>query len=115
MTNPTNTPPGICVPALYDRHGRQIMLGDVLKVFHFIGPRRKRHYMYKQVVKIGPINHESQHSYLHISHLNLDQDRPYYEYLDGRTLAGYEIIQSVDAAFEDRPRIPSDQTGRGKA
>lgn len=89
---------------LYDRTGREIMLGDVLKVFHFIGRNRKRHYMYKQVVKVGPISPKSDCRYLHISHLNMDADRPYYEFLDGRTLRGYEIVQSVDAAFQDRPR-----------
>lgn len=89
---------------LYDRTGREIMLGDVLKVFHFTGRNRKRHYMYKQVVKVGPISPQGRDQYLHISHLDLSE-RPYYEHLDGRTLAGYEIVQSADAAFEDRPRV----------
>lgn len=30
-----------------DKHGIPIMPGDVLKVFHFVGARNKRHYMYK--------------------------------------------------------------------
>lgn len=89
---------------LYDRTGREIMLGDVLKVYHFTGRNRKRHYMYKQVTMIGPINHDGQCHYLHLSHLNLGRDPGYCEFLDGRTLTDYEIVQSVDAAFEDRPR-----------
>lgn len=93
---------------LYDRTGREIMLGDVLKVYHFTGRNRKRYYMYKQVTQVGPINHESNHHYLHLSHLNLDRDRGYHEYLDDRTLKDYEIVQSAADHFQDRPRtIPS--------
>lgn len=33
----------------YDKHGREIKEFAVLKVFHFIGQRKKRHYMYKWV------------------------------------------------------------------
>lgn len=31
----------------HDKHGYPIYDGDVLKVFHFIGSRNKKHYMYK--------------------------------------------------------------------
>ena len=34
----------------YDKNGEQILEGDLLKVFHFIGVRRKKHYMYQVVV-----------------------------------------------------------------
>lgn len=34
----------------YDKNGKQILVGDLLKVFHFIGARRKKHYMYQVVV-----------------------------------------------------------------
>ena len=30
--------------AAYDKTGREIMQGDILKVFHFVGRRNKRHY-----------------------------------------------------------------------
>jgi hypothetical protein len=33
----------------YDKNGREIKEFAVLKTFHFIGRRRKRHYMYKWV------------------------------------------------------------------
>jgi len=33
----------------FDKNGTQIKEFAVLKVFHFIGPRRKRYYMYKWV------------------------------------------------------------------
>ena len=36
---------------LIDKNGREIRVGDVLKVFHFVGSRSKKHYMYKQVVE----------------------------------------------------------------
>lgn len=34
---------------VYDKKGIPIHVGDVLKVFHYIGRRRKKYYMYKQV------------------------------------------------------------------
>lgn len=34
----------------YDKTGRKIEEFDVLKVYHFTGARRKKHYMYKQVI-----------------------------------------------------------------
>lgn len=33
-----------------DKYGIEIEPGDVLKVFHFVGARRKKHYMYKLAV-----------------------------------------------------------------
>lgn len=33
----------------FDKKGREIKEFDLLKVFHFIGARRKKHYMYKWV------------------------------------------------------------------
>ena len=33
-----------------DKAGRHIHPGDVLKVFHFVGARRRRHYMYEQAL-----------------------------------------------------------------
>jgi len=35
---------------LYDKRGRQIKPFDVLKMFHFIGSRRKKYFMYKWVI-----------------------------------------------------------------
>jgi hypothetical protein len=35
-----------------DKNGREIQPGDTLKIFHFIGRRRKRFYMYKYVEAI---------------------------------------------------------------
>lgn len=83
---------------LRDKNEREIEPGAVLKVLHFVGVRRKRHYMYKQAVEYmtlvtGP-------TYLKISHLNRLADEPweignnyYLERADGRTLSNYEIVQ----------------------
>ena len=34
---------------VYDKNGRPVHEYDVLKVFHFVGSRKKRYYMYKVV------------------------------------------------------------------
>jgi hypothetical protein len=89
----------ICVR---DKNGRQIERGDVLKVFHFVGQRKKRHYMYKQAIGTKTLGSGSE--YMMFSHLELKDDY-YLERCDGRSLPDYEIVQSVDAKFEDRPRV----------
>jgi hypothetical protein len=35
-----------------DKKGKLIKPGCVLKIFHFIGGRRKRHYMYKVAIEV---------------------------------------------------------------
>jgi hypothetical protein len=87
----------------YDKTGREIMRGDILKVFHFTGRRRKRHYMYKQVIGERLLG-KSQADYWFLSHLNQSDDG-YHLAKDGTIYRDYEIVQSVDACFEDRPRI----------
>lgn len=87
----------------YDKTGREIMLGDVLKVFHFTGARGKRHYMYKQVIgerRLGA----RQAPYWFVGHLDQTDDG-YHLAKDGTIYRDCEIVQSVDACFEDRPRI----------
>lgn len=84
-----------------DKNGRQIERGDVLKVFHFTGSRNRRHYMYKQVLGVKTL--QSGNEYLMFSHLELNDDY-YLERCDGRTLCDYEIVQSIDTRFEERPR-----------
>ena len=99
------------VKALYDKTGRQIMIGDTLKVFHFAGARRKRHYMYKYVEK------DRKGQYLQISNLNPDQSY-YWEKCDGRFMADVEIVQGYAGVkpgqdFSDRKRHtpPTEHTG----
>ena len=90
---------------LYDKTGREILVGDVLKVFHFTGRRKKQHFMYKQVadtVRLG--QGENSSPYFFVAHLDMSGDG-YHLPRDGSHLPDYEIVQSIDARFEDRPRI----------
>lgn len=94
---------------LFDKTGREIMVGDLLKVYHFTGARRKRHYMYKHVVYSKTLPKGT--SVLEISHLEpRSKDETYYEIQDGRILAAYEIVQgfgSDGTSFEDRAMLQS--------
>lgn len=94
-----------------DRRGIPIERGDIVKVFHFIGARRKRYFMYKQC--LGPQFLHPSHSepYMMFSHLNFVEDRkerdgPYHERL-GQKLDRYEIVQSLASDYETRPRLRS--------
>lgn len=86
---------------LRDKTGRQIERGDIVKVYHFTDARRKRHFMYKQA--IGLRSFGSDLKYMTFDHLDLDGEY-YCELCDGRSLPDYEIVQSIDAKFEERPR-----------
>ena len=85
---------------LFDKHKRKIEPGNVLKVFHFVGARRKRHYLYKQAVEYRS-HPNAAHGYLKISHLSNPGgalpdkigDTYYLEAADGRVLSDYEIVQ----------------------
>ncbi len=85
---------------LRDKTGRQIELGDVLKVYHFTGARRKRYFMYKQALGTRTINGTD---YAVMDHLDMNAEH-YLECCDGRTLNDYEIVQSIDAKYQERPR-----------
>lgn len=94
-------------PKLYDKHGREIMLGDVLKVFHFTGIRRKRHFMYKHVTERATLGTANPKPAFKLSHLNLRPESYYWEIIDGRHLEDYEIVQGFGdsyAPFDDRPK-----------
>lgn len=94
--------------AVYDKTGRQIMVGDILKVFHFQGARwRKKYFMYKQVMGARVFSEGSAPRLL-VSHLNMkewsDKDGGYTLGQDGEILADVEIVQGLDW-YHDRPRI----------
>lgn len=76
------------------------MSGDILNIYHFTGARWKRYSIYKQV--LGTRNLE-RFEYAVIDHLDMDTSH-YLECRDGRKLLDCEIIQSIDAKFEERPR-----------
>ena len=68
--------------------------------------------MYKQVadtVRLGKGANSS--PYFFVAHLDMSGDG-YHLPRDGSHLPDYEIVQSIDASFEDRPRInpPSTST-----
>lgn len=94
-------------PIVYDCHGIPIERGDVVKIFHFIGPRRKRHYLYNQC--LGPATYPNgTQKYVFFSHLNFidaigERDGPYHEH-GGSTLPHYEIVQSIKCDHEQRLR-----------
>lgn len=86
------------IKPLRDEKGREIRVGDVLKVFHFVGARRKRHYMYKQALRYQ--ENDAGKAYLLVSHLSepfLTElklgENCFLEAADGRTLKGWEIVQ----------------------
>jgi hypothetical protein len=95
--------------SLYDKTGRQIKIGDVLKVYHFTGARRKRHYMYKHVIGEHVLGKASPEPFLKISHLS-EGEGYYSEIMDGRVLPDYEIVQGAKDDFSERPRIAIDQS-----
>lgn len=94
----------------YDMRGIPIERGDIVKVFHFVGARRKRHYMYKQC--LGPGSYKNgRETYVFFSHLNFnneigsrESDSPYHE-RPGSHLPHYEIVHSIKCDHEDRPRV----------
>jgi hypothetical protein len=93
---------------LFDKRGIPFERGDVVKVFHFTGARRKRYYMYHQCIGVQNLGLAST-PYAAFSHLNFIEDRsvqdgPYVERLDGRRLADYEIVQSIKCDHEERDR-----------
>lgn len=96
-----------------DKNGREIKVGDVLKVYHFTGARRKRHYMYKQVIcerPLGGLGGSEKTPYFVVSHLDLS-DETYYLGKHEGLQNGYEIIQGLDDIFE-RPKHPEEQQNK---
>ena len=83
-----------------DKNSRPILIGDVLKVFHFIGKRNKKNFMYKQVVEFN-----SSTSYK-CSHLDLKPKSYFTLQLDNRKHDSIEIVQSrTPVDFEEREKI----------
>ncbi len=95
------------MPFLLDCKGREILPGDTLKLFHFIGARRKRCFMFKWVEAI-----ETRPTWcagldaLRISHLNLEGET-WLKIRDGSQWMDCEIVQGYGAdgtPFDQRPR-----------
>lgn len=108
----TQRPPALalapCSGFLLDKHGREILVGDVLKVLHFVAAvRREKCYMYKHVIDREMLGTTKPVPALKISHLNLKEGGYYRELLNGRQLEDYEIVQGYGedgVCFKDRPK-----------
>lgn len=83
-----------------DKTGREIKRGDIVKVYHFTGARRKRYYMYKQAM--GWREWPSGWRCMAFSHLDMTDD-VYYE--EPSVLMDYEIVQGAHDDHEDRERV----------
>lgn len=112
MTAPSNanTSGLVC----YDKRGIPIERGDIVKVFHFVGTRRKRHYMFKQCLGLNryPSSPDGWQA-VFFSHLNFleigdRRDGPYHE-TPGENLPHYEIVQSIKSDHENRSRAALQQ------
>ena len=69
---------------LYDKNGIPIKPFDVLKMFHFVGARRKKHYMYKWVFE--------RDGYLYAHHLDRSGEQGAF-FLSQDLLENTEIVQ----------------------
>lgn len=105
-----------------DKHGREIKPGDVLKVWHFIGRRRKVNYMYKWVLREERLG-KNQTPFLRVSHLSTGNvEDGYWLQKDGSKHDEYEIVAGYgggiskddydpfDARPKRQPNVPSDQS-----
>lgn len=85
-----------------DKNGREIEVGDVVKVYHFTGRNRRRHFMYKQVIE--RVNRsDSTLEHFVVSHLT-ETLRTYILLIEDQYELNYEIVQSWDANFELREK-----------
>lgn len=89
---------------------------DIIKVFHFIGARNKKHYMYKQITdNVRFLGKNSDIPYREISHLSAPSENIYNKgcyllLLDGSRYGDYEIVQGYGLdgiEFTDREKIKS--------
>ncbi len=84
-----------------DKKGREILVGDTLKIFHFIGARGKKNYMYKYVAEIVRIGDED---FYKVSHLN-HKGEFFHMALDGKIRNDIEIVQGYGSngiSFDER-------------
>ena len=98
------------VADIYDKNGLPIRQGDIVKMFHFIGARGKRHYMYKQAGETVILGKAKPEPFMRFSHLDLT-DAYFVEILDDRKRDDFEIVQGVEAFWEDRHKRPNSKPG----
>lgn len=96
-----------------DKNLIPIRVGDVLKVFHFTDARRKKHFMYKQVLRtqwLGGYGNVPKVLYFFVSHLNLkdpsvNDDGGYWLGMHEGRLSDYEVVQSVKRDHNKREKV----------
>ena len=87
---------------LLDKHGREIMVGDTLKIWHFKSSSRT-HYMYKFVEARIPAGSSE---FFQISHLST-RSRHYHDLISNVKRNSVEIVQGYGddgTPFDQRPR-----------
>jgi len=83
-----------------DKHGREIMVGDTLKLYHFTGARRKKYFMYKFVME------EVGDKFFRLSHLDR-HGGSYFMSILGKQRDDIEIVQGFGPdgkSFDRRPK-----------
>lgn len=75
-----------------DKKGIPIIKGDVLKVFHFVGRRNKKYYMYKYVLSTNEPNNF--YKIAHLSSKSSELGKSFYYLKDENQIEdNYEIVQ----------------------
>ncbi len=87
---------------VYDKNGVPIRKGDIVKVYHFTGPHRKRYYMYKQCVGVTRFL-PSGGAVMSFSHLDFGETNDYEEY--GHVLRDYQVVQGAFDDYDQRDRL----------
>ena len=82
---------------IFDKNGREILPFDTLKIYHFTGIRRKKHFMYKFVSGFDG-------RFLKVEHLDSKRET-YHLLMDDKKNQDIEIVQGYGhdgKSFEDR-------------
>ena len=86
---------------VYDKNRIPIAIGDTIKIFHYIGARRKKHYVYKHVVGI-------KNGRFRLSHLDININDYFTLRIDNSVLNDFEIVQGYGEdgiRFSDRQKL----------
>lgn len=90
-----------------DASGREIRVGDLLRVNHFVGRRRKQHHMYFLVFELAGQLRAAHTHLIPKTGLSTDSSLPLTVVLrlspDATIIDGYACLEG-ELSFEDRPR-----------
>jgi hypothetical protein len=94
---------------IYDNRGVPAHHGDVIKIYHFTGKRKKRYYMYKVVQEVETYSKRYLHA-VDATELVTKPKGPFRSLL--KNIGEFEIVQGYGPKpyidFEDRPRRPKE-------